>query len=304
MGKRAYLFPGQGSQYVGMAKDLFEKSVEAKEMILTAEEATGVQLSHIMFNGPEEALKQTDVTQPAIFVHSVILSSIIRLMEPDMAAGHSLGEYSALVAAKSIQYYDAVKLVRKRGELMLQAGKEEPGTMAAVLGMDADKLVGICNRVSENHIVQCANFNSPGQIVISGSVEGVHEAMKIAKEEGAKLVKELVVSGAFHSPLMKSAKEEFKKELEQTPFYDAKFPVFANVTAQPVKEKEEIKDLLHRQLDSPVRWEETIINMINDGADEFIEIGPGKVLQGLVKRINPDVKYYGIDKYEDVERFL
>lgn len=304
MSKRAYLFPGQGSQYVGMAKDLYEKSVEAKEMILTAEEAIGVQLSHIMFNGPEEALKQTDVTQPAIFVHSVILSSIIRLMDPDMAAGHSLGEYSALVASKAIQYYDAVKLVRKRGELMLQAGKEEPGTMAAVLGMTPEKLEDICKRVSENNVVQCANFNSPGQIVISGSVDGVHEAMKIAKEEGAKLVKELVVSGAFHSPLMNSAKGKFKSKLDETPFYDGKFPVYANVTAKPVTNKNEIKDLLYRQLDSPVRWEETINNMIADGAEEFIEIGPGKVLQGLVKRINPDVKFYGIEKYEDVERFL
>lgn len=304
MSKKAYLFPGQGSQYVGMAKDLFEKSVEVKEMILTAEEATGVQLSHIMFNGPEDALKQTDVTQPAIFVHSVVLSSIIRLMDPDMAAGHSLGEYSALVAAKAIQYYDAVKLVRKRGELMLQAGKEQPGTMAAVLGMQSDKLEEICKQVSKNNIVQCANFNSPGQIVISGSIDGVHEAMQKAKEGGAKLVKELVVSGAFHSPLMSSAKEEYKNELDNTNFYDAKFPVYANVSAKPTTNKEEIIDLLYKQLDSPVRWEETIINMINDGADEFIEIGPGKVLQGLVKRINPDVKFSGIEKYEDVERYL
>lgn len=304
MGKRAYLFPGQGSQYVGMAKDLFEKSVEAKEMILTAEEAIGVQLSHIMFNGPEDSLKQTDVTQPAIFVHSVILSSIIRLMDPDMVAGHSLGEYSALVTSKAIQFYDAVKLVRKRGELMLKAGKEQPGTMAAVLGIEPEKLVAICNDVSENSIVQCANFNSPGQIVISGSVEGVHEAMKIAKEQGAKLVKELVVSGAFHSPLMASAKEEFKKELDSTNFFNAKFPVYANVTGRPVSDKNEIVDLLYRQLDSPVRWEETIVNMIEDGAEEFVEIGPGKVLQGLVKRINPDVNFFGIDKYEDVERFL
>lgn len=304
MGKKVFLFPGQGSQYVGMAKDLFEKSVEAKEMILTAEEATGVQLSHIMFNGPEEALKQTDVTQPAIFVHSVILSSIIRLMDADMAAGHSLGEYSALVSAGAIQYYDAVKLVRKRGELMLRAGIEQPGTMAAIMGMDSESLNEICQEVSTRNVVQCANFNSPGQIVISGSVDGVYETMKIAKEKGAKLVRELVVSGAFHSPLMSSAKEEFKKELDSTNLYDAKFPVYANVTAKPVTKKAEIVDALYKQLDKPVLWEDTIKNMISDGAEEFIEIGPGKVLQGLVKRINPDVKFFGIDKYEDVERFL
>lgn len=304
MGKRAFIFPGQGSQYVGMAKDIYENSVEAREMIKTAEEATGVGLSHLMFNGPEDALKQTDVTQPAIFLHSVILANIIRTLEPEMVAGHSLGEYSALVAAKAIQFYDAVKLVRLRGSAMLQAGIEQRGTMAAVVGLSSQVLEEVCSEASNIGIVQSANFNSPGQIVISGSVKGVHAAMEIAKLKGAKLVKELVVSGAFHSPLMASAKDSLKIKLDVTPFYDAKIPVYANVTAKPVHQKEEIKVLLHQQLDKPVRWHETIINMIQDGADEFYEIGPGKVLQGLVKRINPDVKIFGIDKYSEVERYL
>ena len=304
MGKRAFIFPGQGSQYVGMAKDLFENSVEAREMIRTAEEATGIALSHLMFNGPEESLKQTDVTQTAIFVHSVVLGSIIRTLEPDMVAGHSLGEYSALVAAGSIQFYDAVRLVHHRGKVMLQAGFEQPGTMAAILGLQKDVLENICVQSSPSGIVQCANFNSPEQIVISGSVNGVRAAMEMAKVKGAKLVKELVVSGAFHSPLMESAKEKFKIKLNTTPFYDARIPLYANVSAKPVKNKEEIKNLLYQQLDHPVRWEETITNMIGDGADEFYEIGPGKVLQGLVKRINPNVKLFGIDKYSEVERYL
>jgi [acyl-carrier-protein] S-malonyltransferase len=304
MGKKAFIFPGQGSQSIGMAKDLFENSVEAKEMILTAQEATGISLSHIMFNGPEDALKQTDVTQPAIFVHSVVIANLIRTIQPDMTAGHSLGEYSALVLAKAIQYYDAVKLVGLRGSAMLQAGIEQPGTMAAVIGLMPQVVEEICIESSKSGIVQCANFNSPGQIVISGSIPGVKSAMEIAKQKGAKLVKELVVSGAFHSPLMASAKDKLKMKLDVTPFYEAKIPVYANVTAKPVTKSDEIKNLLYQQLEKPVRWEETIVNMINDGADEFYEIGPGKILQGLVKRINPDVKVFGIEKYSDVERYL
>ena len=304
MTKKAFLFPGQGSQYVGMAKDLFEQSVEAKEMIKTADDALGVHLSYIMFNGPEDELKQTEYTQPAIFLHSVVLASIIRTLHPDAAAGHSLGEYSALVTAGSIQFYDAVKLVRLRGQAMQKAGMENPGTMAAIIGLVPSIVVECCKEASSDGVVQPANFNSPGQIVISGSIEGVKKAMEICKLKGARLVKELVVSGAFHSPLMKPAQVILKNALESTPLYDARLPVYANVTALPVIEKEKIQNLLYEQLDSPVRWEETINNMINDGIDEFYEIGPGKVLQGLVKRINPDVKCFGIDKFSDVEKYI
>ena len=304
MSKKAFLFPGQGSQYIGMAKDLFDNSVEANEMIRTADDALGINLSYIMFNGPEEELKQTEFTQPAIFLHSVILASIIRTLQIDAAAGHSLGEYSALVSSGAIQFYDAIKLVRARGKAMQQAGIEKPGTMAAVVGLQPEKVAACCSEASSVGIVQCANFNSPGQIVISGSVDGVKKAMELCKTSGAKLVKELVVSGAFHSPLMDPAKAILSTELENTPIYDAKFPVYANVSALPSKNKDEIKKNLFEQVTSPVRWEETIKNMVNDGIDEFYEVGPGKVLQGLVKRISPDAKCVSIDKYTDVEKYL
>jgi [acyl-carrier-protein] S-malonyltransferase len=287
-----------------MAKDLFDNSVEAKEMIKTADDVLGINLSYIMFNGPEEELKQTEYTQPAIFLHSVILASLIRLLQPDAAAGHSLGEYSALVASRSIQFYDALKLVRARGKAMQKAGIENRGTMAAIVGIEPEKVISFCEEASSVGIVQCANFNSPGQIVISGSIEGVKKAMDLCKAGGAKLVKELVVSGAFHSPLMLPAKDELLNELNSTNIYDSRFPIYANVTAKPVTNKIEIKNLLFEQVTSPVRWEETIVNMINDGIEEFYEIGPGKVLQGLVKRINPNVKCFGIDKYTDVEKYL
>lgn len=304
MGKKAFLFPGQGSQYVGMAKDLVENSVEAKEMILTADDALSINLSFIMFNGPEEELKQTEFTQPAIFLHSVVLSNIIRTLEPDGVAGHSLGEYSALVAAKAIQFHEAIKLVRERGKAMQEAGIKNKGTMAAVIGLEPEQINDICYKASSEGIVQAANFNSAGQIVISGSGSGVRKAMQLSKEAGAKIVKELVVSAAFHSPLMEHAQVQLDKALSVTNFYNSRVPVYANVNAKPVSESTEIRKLLSQQVTSPVRWEETIRNMIEDGYDEFYEVGPGNVLQGLLKRINPDVKRFGIDKYSDVEKFI
>lgn len=304
MSKKAFIFPGQGSQYVGMAKDLFEKSVEAKEMIRTADDLLGVNLSYIMFNGPEDELKQTQFTQPAIFLHSVVLASIIRTVDANAAAGHSLGEYSAYVASGTIQFHEAIKLVRARGVAMQEAGDQNKGTMAAIIGLEPDKVENLCTKASEVGIVQCANFNSPGQIVISGSVDGVNLAMQLCKNAGAKMVKELVVSAAFHSPLMFSAKEKLALAIDTTNFYNSKFPVYTNVTAKPVDSISKIKSKLFEQITAPVRWEETIKNMIDDGIEEFYEIGPGNVLQGLVKRINPDVKRFGIDKFQDVERYL
>jgi len=298
MGKIAFVFPGQGSQYVGMGSDLYESS---KEFLDSANDALGFSLTDVMFDGPMESLKQTDITQPAIFLHSVTILRMINTLKPDMVAGHSLGEYSALVAAGAIDPIDALKLVRTRGEAMLQAGIEKPGTMAAVIGLAPEKVDEICDKVSETDIVQSANFNSPGQVVISGSVEGVHSAMVLAKESGAKLVKELVVSGAFHSPLMASAKERLQLKLNDTKIDDTTIPIYANVTAKPITNSNEISQLLFEQLSSPVRWEETIKNMIEDGATEFVEVGPGKVLQGLIKRIDKSVKIWGIEKLEDIE---
>jgi [acyl-carrier-protein] S-malonyltransferase len=301
---KAFVYPGQGSQYVGMGKDLFEKFPLTKEIYEKANEILGFELTSVSFEGPEEKLKQTFITQPAIFTHSIALTKLVeKKISPDCAAGHSLGEYTALVCAGALSFEQGLMLVKLRGELMQKAGEEQKGTMAAVLGLDPQKLEEICKEASSAGIVQVANYNSPGQIVISGSVEGVRKAMEIAKSNKAKLVKELVVHGAFHSPLMEPAKEEFKYALDSAPINNVRFPVYANVTGKPITKDtpvDNIKDLLYNQLTSSVRWEESIRNMVSDGAAEFIELGPGKVLQGLIKRINNTVAVRGFDKAEDL----
>ncbi len=306
MQKIAYIFPGQGSQYVGMGKDLFAKDDKAKDIYRRADGVLGFSLSKICFEGPEEELKQTKNTQPAIFLHSMALLALIEqdnagLLGAAMAAGHSLGEYSALVFAGVLTFEEGLRIVRLRGELMQKAGEEQEGTMAAVVGLEPDAVNDLCRDASVAGIVQGANFNSPGQIVISGSVAGVHEAMKLAKARGAKLVKELVVSGAFHSPLMQSAREGLCKALNDAAMRDARIPVYANVTGKPVKKAEEIRTLLNEQLTCPVLWETAIRQMIADRARTFVEIGPGKVLQGLAKRIDGSVEVKGIDKYEELD---
>ena len=302
MSKIAYIFPGQGSQYVGMGRELCEKSPAAREIFERADRCLGFPLSRICFEGPETELRQTRNTQPAIFLHSIACTMLLNGREEvGMAAGHSLGEYTALVFSGAIGFEDGLRLVRLRGELMQRAGEEQPGTMAAVVGCEPDTVVAVCDEASAAGVVQCANFNSPGQIVVSGSVAGVRRAMELAKAKGAKLVKELVVSGAFHSPLMQSARDGLREALARTSLHDAKIPVYANVTAKPVRAAGEIRTLLEQQLTSAVRWEESVRRMTADGATEYVEIGPGKVLQGLVKRIDPAAAVRNIEKFEDIQ---
>lgn len=306
--KTALVFSGQGSQYVGMMKDINEKYPTAKEIIAKADSVLGYSLSSICFDGPNEELKKTKYTQPAIFLHSALLVELLGgKLNFDGVAGHSIGEYAALFAAGSLKFEDALRLVSLRGELMFSAGVEVPGTMFAVIGMDDEKVIEVCSGLTEkskgNHVV-AANFNSPGQIVVSGSAQYLRDNIGEFKASGAKMVKELEVSGAFHSPLMEPAKNELEKAIEKIEFKDAKVPLYTNVYAKPIQKAEELKSALILQLTSPVLWSQTLNAMKNDGYNNFTEIGPGKVLQGLVKRTLTDIEIGGIDTVGEVENYL
>ena len=291
---KAYIFPGQGSQFPGMGKALYERSAEAREMMDRANKILGFPITDIMFGEDAEALKATRVTQPAIFIHSVVLARCSGLEVPSMVAGHSLGEFSALVAAGAMDFEDGLRLVAVRASAMQKCCEQVPGTMAAVIKLPTETVEEIC--ASCAGLVIPANYNSEGQIVISGEAEAVAEACAKMKEAGAKRALPLAVSGAFHSPLMEPARLELAEAIGKTPFQVPVCPIYQNVTALPSTDPEVIKDNLLRQLTSPVRWTQTVQNMVADGADSFLEIGPGTVLQGLVKRIAPEVEINGISE--------
>ena len=284
----AYIFPGQGAQYVGMGKELFDKpSFGAKKLYEEASEVLGFNLSDVVFEGTEEQLKETKVTQPAVFVHSYLAALVYgRDRIPDMVAGHSLGEFTALAVSGALSFSDALSLVAKRAFAMQKACEANPSTMAAVLGLDDDTVVAKCAEIKDE-VVVAANFNCPGQVVISGTFAGVEAAGKLLKSAGAKRVLPLKVGGAFHSPLMTVAREELAQAIEATPFNAPKYPIYQNVDAKPYTDPALIRENLVRQLNSPVLWTGTVLNMIKDGAGEFNEFGPGTVLQGLVKKIAP-----------------
>ncbi len=282
---KAYIFPGQGAQFTGMGLDLYEKSVEAKDLFQKANDILGFSITDIMFEGSAEDLKQTKVTQPAIFLHSVILSKVLGdNFKPDMVAGHSLGEFSALVANNTLSFEDALKLVSQRAQAMQKACELEPSAMAAVLGLEDEMVESVC--AETEGIVVAANYNCPGQLVISGAFDAVERACENLKEKGARRAMILPVGGAFHSPLMEPARKDLAAAIENTNFKDPICPVYQNVSTFAVTDKEEIKKNLVFQLTAPVKWTQSVQNMIKDGASEFIEVGPGKVLQGLVKKID------------------
>jgi [acyl-carrier-protein] S-malonyltransferase len=284
---KAYVFPGQGAQYPGMGNDLYNSSILAKEMFEKANLILGFRITDLMFNGTDEDLKQTKVTQPAIFLHSTILAAhLADSFKPEMAAGHSLGEFSALTASKALSFEDGLILVSKRAHAMQEACEATPSSMAAIIGLDDKVVEETCAEINE--IVVPANYNCPGQIVISGSTKGIEKAIEILKAKGAKMAVKLAVGGAFHSPLMEPARIELEEAINNTHFQKPVCPVYQNVSGRPSSDPSEIKSNLVAQLTSPVRWTQTIRNMISDGAASFTEVGPGKVLQGLIKKINKD----------------
>jgi [acyl-carrier-protein] S-malonyltransferase len=284
---RAYIFPGQGAQFSGMGKDLYERSSLAEEMFEKANSILGFRITDIMFTGSDEDLKQTKVTQPAIFLHSTILAAVMgESFRPDMVAGHSLGEFSALVANKTLSFEDGLVLVSKRASAMQKACEKTPSTMAAIIGSDDSTIEDVCASIKE--IVVPANYNCPGQIVISGSNEGIDKAIELLKEKGVKRAIKLAVGGAFHSPLMEPARIELEDAINDTDFLKPICPVYQNVNALPSVDPEIIKSNLVAQLTSPVRWTQSVINMISGGASSFVEVGPGNVLQGLIKKVNRD----------------
>ena len=281
---KAYIFPGQGAQFVGMGKDLYEQSEQARELFEKANQILGFRITDIMFNGTDEDLKQTNVTQPAIFLHSVVLAKVLPDFEPEMVAGHSLGEFSALTAAGALSFEDGLRLVAARANAMQKACEIQPSTMAAILGLDDFTVEDICERISD--VVVPANYNCPGQLVISGTISGIDKACELMTAAGAKRALKLNVGGAFHSPLMELARVELEHAIVNTVINQPVCPVYQNIDAKPYTDPELIKHNLIRQLTGPVRWTQTVLHMIEDGATFFTEVGPGNVLQGLVKKVD------------------